>query len=39
MTQMKNNQNMLTMIKDKNNLSIKNTMIKTKLRKKDFNKE
>lgn len=36
---MKNNKNILTMIKDKNNPSIKNTMIKTKFKKKGSNKD
>ena len=38
-TQMKNNKNMSTMIKVKNNPSINNTTIKIKSRKKDSNKE
>lgn len=38
-TLMKNNKNINTRIKDKNNLSIRSTMMKIKLRKKDSNKE
>lgn len=38
-TQMKNNKNINTRIKDKNNLSIRSTMIKIKSKKKDSNKE